>query len=105
VSYLPRRLGRQVVRNGLTEYNNRKFKRQIINEPKTLRLCNIDSPDLYEQFTIEEVIVAPNQLKLGKSPGPVGIYNEYLANLVKNIVNWLTLFINTCFHNNRIAKM
>jgi len=81
------------------------FERQIIKELKTLRLCNTDNPDLHKQFTIEEVKDGLNQLKLGKSPGPDGIHNEFFVNLGENVITWLTLFINTCFHNNRIAKM
>ena len=82
----PDGIGRQVVRNGLTESKNRKFERQIIKELKTLlRLCNTDNPDLHKQFTIEEVKVGLNQLKLGKSPGPDGIHNEFLGNLGENV--------------------
>jgi len=58
----PDDIGRQVVRNGLTESKNRKFERQIIKELKTLRLCNTDNPDLHMQFTTEEVKVGLNQL-------------------------------------------
>jgi len=101
----PDDIGRQVVRNGLTESKDRTFDRQIIKELKTLRLCNTDNPDLQKQFTIEEVKVGLNQLKLGKSPAPDGIHNEFSVNLRENVITWLTLFINTCFHNNRIPKM
>jgi len=72
---------------------------------KTLRLCNTDNPDLCKQFTIAKVKVGLNQLKLGKSSGPDGIYNEFLVNLGENVITWLILFINTCFDNNCIPKM
>jgi len=98
-------IGRQVVRNGLTESKDRKFERQIIKELKSLWLCNTDNPDLHKLFTIEEVKVGLNQLKLGKSPGPDCIHNEFLVNLGENAITWLTLFIDTCFHNNHIPKM
>jgi len=101
----PDDIGRQVVHNGLTKSKDRKFERQIIKELKTLRLCNADNPDLHKQFTIEEVKVGLNQLKLGKSPGADGIHNEFLVNLGENVITWLTLFVNTCFHNNGIPKM
>jgi len=54
---------------------------------KILWLCNIDIPDLYKQFTIEKVNVDLNQLKLGKSPSPDSIHNEFLVNLSKNTVS------------------
>ena len=101
----PDDIGRQVVRNDLTEFKDRTFERQIIKELKTLRLCNTDNPDLNKQFTIEEVKDGLNQLKLGKSPGPDGIHYEFLVNLGENVIILLTLIINTCFHNNRIPKM
>ena len=93
------------VQNGLTESKDRKFERQLIKETKTLRLCNTDNPDLCKQFTVEKVKVGLNQLKLGKSSGPDGIYNEFLVNLGENVITWLILFINTCFYNNCIPKM
>jgi len=68
-------------------------------------LCNTDNPDLHKQFTIEEVKDGLNQRNLGKSPGLDGIHNELLVNLGESVITWLTLFINTCFHNNRIPKM
>ena len=101
----PDDIGREVVRNGLTKSKDRKFERQIIKELTTLRLCNTDNPDLNKQFTIEEVKIGLNQLKLEKSPDPDSIHCEFLVNLGKNVITRLTRFINRCFHNNRIPKM
>jgi len=101
----PDDIGRQVVRNGLTESKDRTFERQIIKKLKTLQLCNADNPDLRKQLTIEEVKDDLNQLKLWKSPGPDSIHNEFLVNLGENVITWLTLFINTSFYNNRILRM
>jgi len=68
-------------------------------------LCYTDNPDLHKQFAIEEVKVGLNQLKLGKSSGPDGIHNEFLVYLGENVITWLTVFINTCFHTNRIPNV
>ena len=98
-------IGKQVFRNGLTESKDRTFERQIIKELKTLRLCKTDNPDLHKQFSIEGFKDGLNQLKLWKSPGIDCINNKFLVNLAENVITWLTLFISTCFHNNRIPKM